>query len=383
MVVDVTLLDALRSSTHQLLEQISVSVPSPLPHYLHQVPGVPRSTAKASLEKQDDELRYVYDELQSITHNVLSEITRLRSRVSTALSPIQSLPPELLREILKEAHYASRPRGIIKTSQVCRDWRTVLHSIACLYRHADWNKWPAWMCLEWCQRATGQPLLLSLNDTGIQKFYHPNPNPFSKIVHQTLIFSWRHLEISLNGNLRGQQYASDFFRSHNLPDLETLNFYSADDVFVNVDPTMLPNLKKIRLRGSLLTTFHPALPITRPLSSVTHLHLNFENRRTPTGWAEIIDALPNLMLLDIEFADTLLELQDHSMMNLRHLRLSAVSPYSTEHFLNAVYLPNLCSLEIELSSSHDEFKPYVSITKVSPSPYFWSLSFCTACLTKS
>lgn len=287
---------------------------------------------------------------------------RLRSRVSTALSPVQSLPPEILHQILREAHDPEEERDLIWTSHVCKDWRAVLHSIADLYVRPDWNNWPAWLCREWCQRAVGQPLLLDLSGAGLERVhrYSELPAQLSAILRQ---FPWRHLNISIEhrqfSSANGHAY--QLFNVYGLRDIISLNLESYYDVSLLIKPDLLPNLQQLRLYGAQLDVLE-----NQQFSNVKLLDLYGGLRPMRPGWARILEAVPNLSLLNISPGGSdLSELQNYPMANLRHLRFSEVFAESLNTLFNTICLPGLHSLEIRLSSKHPYYPSYISIVKVS------------------
>ncbi|KAF8311844.1 hypothetical protein DL93DRAFT_1364122 [Clavulina sp. PMI_390] len=74
------------------------------------------------------------------------------------LSPIDTLPPELLGEIFRFAVPPSRQSGVLGLTHVSKRWRAVACGCPWLFTEALWDKWSNELLQLWCSRA-GESLL--------------------------------------------------------------------------------------------------------------------------------------------------------------------------------------------------------------------------------
>ncbi|KAJ2921665.1 hypothetical protein H1R20_g15429, partial [Candolleomyces eurysporus] len=169
------------------------------PHGLrnHEVDALERSQENYS------QLIAIHSERQEELSVIEQEKYRLSDSVNArqqALSPINDLPDDILREIFLHL-YLCFPRRCqdnsfspllppIVIGQVCRHWRAVIHDFAALWTKLRiksgtqrWDHTGLELLAQWLQRAKGTPLNLQLVLNNHRTSYSSDP-PISKFIGQ-------------------------------------------------------------------------------------------------------------------------------------------------------------------------------------------------------
>lgn len=147
-------------------------------------------------------------------------------RVQCSLSPIGTLPPELLRDIIVHAAQPRDHRTILTMSSVCDLWRAAVFSERSLFSEANWDEWPAEQLTTWCCRTRGHPLTIRLGAKACRRLFPESPGylvgPLKHILASTRS-SWQSLHVEMR-HFMNFQACSDLLFGGVLPSLHTLNY---------------------------------------------------------------------------------------------------------------------------------------------------------------
>lgn len=86
-----------------------------------------------------------------------------------SVSPIRTLPAELMREIILLSTRPYHQPRTISISHISSMWRDVCLSCTSLFVEGDWDEWPVWLLELWCARANGRQLNIQLHGEGMRR----------------------------------------------------------------------------------------------------------------------------------------------------------------------------------------------------------------------
>lgn len=183
------------------------------------------------------------------------------SRLTSSITPIGSLPTELLLAILCFAVKPSEQKRIVDLMRVCRLWRDVIYSEQRLFSEADWEQWSAKDIRNWCLRAGETPLVVRLLSSHLKNYrYHGQD---MRSVIQSTKSSWSALKFSIGRPIGGSNIGvlPETMFGDNLPLLKKLLYKCrGDDDSIPIFPEIMAPL----LHTLVWRSFQ--LPTSRPLS---------------------------------------------------------------------------------------------------------------------
>lgn len=95
--------------------------------------------------------------------------SRKQSRSHSGLSPIDTLPAELVREIVLLVTEPDTQPRTMSLSHVSLVWWDVCLSCTSLFVKGNWGEWPVWLLELWCARANGRRLRVKLDQKGMHR----------------------------------------------------------------------------------------------------------------------------------------------------------------------------------------------------------------------
>lgn len=158
-------LDACLSAHRRLLLRLKVPQQNVL-HVLLQPPPS-RHAFKSAFEGEMHKIQDALNEVERVKELILNlekNLRRATGQLQSLISPIGSLPVEVLRDILvwhvslSETSYEE----IDTLGAVCSFWRQVIDQERWLFSEANWNAWGSYRIASWCSRARGYPLAIGV-----------------------------------------------------------------------------------------------------------------------------------------------------------------------------------------------------------------------------
>lgn len=181
-------------------------------------------------------------------------------------SPIDTLPAELVREIILLSTSPDDQPRTIRLSHISSGWRDVCLSCTSLFVQADWEEWPVWLLQLWCTRANGRPLNVQLYWRGMRRIFtalreaREGGGPHEGVELLTLmrktseLWSTLHADCGDGGtcNMNHQEHEEcGTFLLANLPQLIVLSYTCC---YSDLPPfsASLPNLRELDLYNFIL-----------------------------------------------------------------------------------------------------------------------------------
>lgn len=346
MVVDVTLLERLRSAKDAIITALSVSSISATSH-AHQEAPRDGLCARRRLEAFDHDVQQVDDEFRYILESGLSALAIVREDIKVALSPVRSLPPELLSDIFERAVTGPDDRTTtLRLSHVCRVWRMCVLDTSSLFTVADWNSWPGSACLEWCTRAKARPLSVHLNAHTLWKLYSPSGSELVQALKQTKE-AWADLHLSVSSALALERMNRLLcqYTFQNVVELDITSpiHITGGEGSVDISPLNFPNLRDL-----CLVDCHASVVQLQYFANLRTVSLTLPSFRPWPGWSEMFQSLSHLASLRIAGV-CLGHVQNMSLLSIPTLETLVTDNVTIEivtELLNSMLLPNLRSLHI-------------------------------------